>query len=191
MIFTPKPHAIHAMFTIFPAIFFASSIALHAAALDQDGGPDPWPWNGSRDACIARVAELEAQVAEQQAHIDRLELTAAKVGLPPLEDWSLHLGLWAMFLIGLAGEGVFFLRFVVQWYASEKRKQTVVPLLFWHLSLIGTFMVLAYAIYIINWVFILAYSLNVFLYVRNLSIARRTNTAARGPGDPETRSGAG
>jgi len=125
----------------------------------------------------ARIAELEARVAQQQAYIDRLELTAAKVGLPPLEEWHLHLGLWAMFLIGLAGEGVFFLRFVVQWYASEKRKQTVVPMLFWHLSLIGTFMVLAYAIYIINWVFILAYSLNVFLYVRNLTIARRTVTS--------------
>ena len=76
------------------------------------------------------------------------------------------------FLVGMIGEGVFFLRFVVQWIASERKKRTVVPVVFWHLSLLGTFMVLAYAIRQVDPVFMLAYSLNMFIYVRNLSIAR-------------------
>ena len=76
-------------------------------------------------------------------------------------------------LVGLAGQFTFFLRFVVQWIASERKKRTVVPLAFWYLSLAGTVLVLAYALYKKDPVFILAYSLNIFLYVRNLIIAKR------------------
>jgi lipid-A-disaccharide synthase-like uncharacterized protein len=76
----------------------------------------------------------------------------------------------------MLGEGVFFLRFVVQWWASERKKRTVVPMLFWHLSLVGTVIVLAYAVYVVNWVFMLAYSLNIVIYVRNLAIAKRKPT---------------
>ncbi len=80
---------------------------------------------------------------------------------------------WIWLITGLAGEFVFFLRFVVQWIATERAKRTVVPMAFWHLSLIGTGLVLAYALYLLSPVFILAYSLNIFIYVRNLYIARR------------------
>jgi lipid-A-disaccharide synthase-like uncharacterized protein len=110
------------------------------------------------------VAALRKQVAEQERKIVQLE---AKVGMP-----STAVG-WTWFLIGLVGEGVFFLRFVVQWWASERQKRTVVPMAFWHLSLAGTALVLAYAVFVINPVFILAYSLNIFLYLRNLYIAKR------------------
>ena len=77
-----------------------------------------------------------------------------------------------LFAVGMVGEFVFLMRFVVQWIASERKKRTVVPVIFWHLSLAGTFMVLAYAIYRMDPVFMLAYSLNMVIYVRNLSIAR-------------------
>ena len=80
---------------------------------------------------------------------------------------------WFWVITGLVGEFVFFMRFVVQWIASERRKRTVVPKVFWHLSLIGTALVLAYALYRIDPVFILAYGLNIFIYVRNLIIAKR------------------
>ena len=79
----------------------------------------------------------------------------------------------AMFLIGFVGQFVFFMRFVVQWLASERAKRTVVPIAFWHLSIFGTVMVLIYAFSRSDPVFILAYGLNIFLYVRNLVIARR------------------
>jgi lipid-A-disaccharide synthase-like uncharacterized protein len=76
------------------------------------------------------------------------------------------------FAVGMIGEFVFLMRFVVQWIASERKKRTVVPMVFWHLSLGGTFLVLAYAICQMDPVFMLAYSLNMIIYVRNLSIAR-------------------
>jgi len=77
------------------------------------------------------------------------------------------------FAVGMVGEFVFLMRFVVQWIASERKKRTLEPVVVWHLSLAGTFMVLAYAIHQMDPVFMLAYSLNMVIYVRNLSIARR------------------
>ena len=47
-------------------------------------------------------------------------------------DWSV----WKV--IGWIGNAVFFSRFFVQWYATEKKKQVVVPQAFWWLSLLGT-----------------------------------------------------
>jgi len=75
---------------------------------------------------------------------------------------------WVIF--GLLAQFVFFMRFVVQWYASEKEKKTVVPVSFWYLSLAGTVMILIYSIQRRDIVFILASSLNFFLYLRNLQI---------------------
>lgn len=39
--------------------------------------------------------------------------------------------------IGLAGQSLFFARFPVQWIASERRKQSVVPVGFWYFSLVA------------------------------------------------------
>jgi lipid-A-disaccharide synthase-like uncharacterized protein len=80
---------------------------------------------------------------------------------------------WVWLGVGFLGQFVFFMRFVVQWIATERARRTVVPMLFWHLSLAGTVLVLAYACYKIDPVFMLAYSLNIFIYVRNLVIAKR------------------
>lgn len=80
---------------------------------------------------------------------------------------------WLWLIVGFVGQFTFFLRFVVQWIASERKQRTVVPIAFWYLSLIGTVMVLSYAVYKRDPVFMAAYSLNIFIYVRNLIIARR------------------
>jgi len=85
---------------------------------------------------------------------------------------------WVWLGVGFLGQFVFFMRFVVQWIATERARRTVVPMLFWHLSLAGTVLVLAYACYKIDPVFMLAYSLNIFIYVRNVIIARRQPAAA-------------
>ena len=80
----------------------------------------------------------------------------------------MNLDSWVLF--GLLAQFVFFMRFVMQWYASEKEKKTVVPVTFWYLSLAGTVMILIYSIQRRDIVFILASSLNFFLYLRNLQI---------------------
>ena len=82
-------------------------------------------------------------------------------------DWSV----WKV--VGWLGNVVFFSRFLVQWYATEKLKRVVVPLTFWWLSLAGSLLLLIYSIHKRDSVFILAYAFNWIPYVRNLIIDRR------------------
>jgi lipid-A-disaccharide synthase-like uncharacterized protein len=77
-------------------------------------------------------------------------------------------------VIGWAGNAVFSTRFLVQWYATEKRQQVVVPPLFWWLSLAGSLLLLSYAVfYERDSVFIFAYAFTWIPYIRNLLIHRR------------------
>ena len=73
-------------------------------------------------------------------------------------------------ILGFTAQFVFFMRFVVQWYASEKNKKTVVPVAFWYLSIGGTLLILVYSIYRKDIVFIVASVLNSLMYLRNLQI---------------------
>jgi len=77
-------------------------------------------------------------------------------------------------VIGWAGNAVFFSRFFVQWYVTERRKQVVVPPAFWWLSIVGSGLLLAYALfYRRDSVFIFAYAFTWIPYVRNLVIHHR------------------
>src|SRR5580700_9873459 len=77
-------------------------------------------------------------------------------------------------IVGWLGNVVFFARFFVQWYATEKKKQVVVPTAFWWLSLVGSLLLLAYALFSRHdSVFIFAYAFTWIPYIRNLIIHRR------------------
>ena len=76
-------------------------------------------------------------------------------------------------IIGWLGNVVFFSRFFVQWYATEKRKQVVVPVLFWWLSLAGSLLLLSYSLRKEDSVFIFAYAFTWIPYIRNLIIHHR------------------
>ena len=82
-------------------------------------------------------------------------------------DWSL----WK--LVGWFGNVVFFSRFFVQWYVTERRKQVVVPAAFWWLSLTGSLLLLVYSLHQRDSVFIFAYLFTWIPYIRNLVIHRR------------------
>ncbi len=72
----------------------------------------------------------------------------------------------------------FFSRFFVQWYATEKKRQVVIPVAFWWLSLIGSSLLLAYALfYRRDSVFTLAYAFTWIPYIRNLIIHQRYQSA--------------
>ena len=75
--------------------------------------------------------------------------------------------------LGLVGQAFFSARFLVQWIASERRKQSVVPVQFWYFSVGGGLMLLAYAIYRHDPVFILGQGAGLFVYARNLYFIRR------------------
>ena len=71
-------------------------------------------------------------------------------------------------LVGLGGQVLFMMRFVIQWIVSEKAKRSTIPVSFWWLSIGGAAILLAYAIYRADPVFILGQSLGFFIYARNL-----------------------
>lgn len=88
-----------------------------------------------------------------------------------LRDLSLkypqfQLDFWLIF--GFIGQAMFTMRFIVQWIASEKKKESVIPVSFWYFSLAGGLIVLSYAIHRMDPVFILAYLPGNFIYFRNL-----------------------
>jgi lipid-A-disaccharide synthase-like uncharacterized protein len=80
-------------------------------------------------------------------------------------------------VLGWLGNAVFFSRFFVQWYATEKLKRVVVPTAFWWLSLIGSLLLLIYSLHKRDSVFIFAYVFTWIPYIRNLIIHRRHKDA--------------
>jgi lipid-A-disaccharide synthase-like uncharacterized protein len=80
--------------------------------------------------------------------------------------------------VGLVGNALFFSRFLIQWLASERAGRSTVPPVFWHLSLIGSAFLLAYALHSRDPVFVLAYLPNGFVYLRNLALLRREEEVA-------------
>ncbi len=73
-------------------------------------------------------------------------------------------------LIGFVGQFLFMMRFVVQWVHSERLKKSVVPVAFWFFSLGGGVILLIYAIYQKDPVFIMGQGLGLLIYLRNLSL---------------------
>ena len=87
---------------------------------------------------------------------------------------------WKIFwnVLGWTGQIVFFSRFIVQWYATEKKKQVVVPNAFWWLSIVGSLLLLLYAVfYDKHYVVIFSYAFSWIPYIRNLIIHRRHKEA--------------
>ncbi len=81
-------------------------------------------------------------------------------------------------VIGWLGNATFFSRFIVQWYATERKKQVVVPVAFWWLSLTGSLLLFSYALfYQHDSVFIFAYAFTWIPYIRNLVIHQRHSEA--------------
>lgn len=75
--------------------------------------------------------------------------------------------------IGLLGQVLFTGRMIVQWIASEKKKQSIVPPAFWWMSLIGATMLLVYFLWRRDAVGVLGQSFGWFIYVRNLWLIYR------------------
>ena len=86
--------------------------------------------------------------------------------------------------IGLIGQACFFTRFLVQWIASERAGRSLVPRAFWYLSLGGGSIVLAYAIWRRDPVFILGQSVGLFVYLRNIVLLKRQDRAGGAGGPP-------
>lgn len=75
-------------------------------------------------------------------------------------------------LVGFLGQGLFMMRFLIQWISSERQKKSVVPLAFWYFSIAGGLVLLAYALYRGDPVFIAGQALGIAIYLRNLVLIR-------------------
>jgi lipid-A-disaccharide synthase-like uncharacterized protein len=87
----------------------------------------------------------------------------------------------AWLAVGFLGQLLFTSRFLVQWIASERRRQSVVPTAFWWLSLGGAALLLAYALYRRDPVFILGQAFGFVVYTRNLVLIGRRHPAVLPP----------
>jgi lipid-A-disaccharide synthase-like uncharacterized protein len=76
-------------------------------------------------------------------------------------------------LVGLLGQAMFSSRFLIQWIASERKKQSVMPTAFWWFSLAGGLCLLSYATFRGDPIFILGQSAGMVVYFRNLVLLRR------------------
>ena len=88
-------------------------------------------------------------------------------------EWVLHELANPLVLFGFAGQFVFFMRFAVQWLASERRGRSHIPIAFWYLSLVGGLMTFTYAVLKPDLVFMVAQGLGIVIYVRNLMLIYR------------------
>ena len=80
-------------------------------------------------------------------------------------------------VLGFCAQAMFAARFWVQWIASEKAGKSIVPLLFWYLSIFGSLLLLVYSIYRKDPVFILGQATGIFIYTRNLYLIKREKEA--------------
>ena len=76
-------------------------------------------------------------------------------------------------LLGYVAQIMFTMRFLVQWIASERAGKMVMPIAFWFFSIGGGIMLLGYALYRKDPVFILGQAFGVFVYLRNLQFILR------------------
>ncbi|MEZ6038208.1 MAG: lipid-A-disaccharide synthase N-terminal domain-containing protein [Planctomycetota bacterium] len=100
--------------------------------------------------------------------------------LASLVDGTTESTPWYWWVIGYGSQAVFASRFWVQWLASERAKQSVLPISFWWLSIIGGLMSLSYAVYRMDPVFILGQVTGTVIYARNLALIRESRRRAAG-----------
>ena len=75
--------------------------------------------------------------------------------------------------LGLVAQFLFFLRFFVQWLASEKKGESTIPISFWYFSIAGSLLLLLYSIHRKDVVFILGQCVGSMIYLRNLTLIYR------------------
>ena len=75
-----------------------------------------------------------------------------------------HWGEFWWVVVGLSGQALFSMRFLVQWIMSERAKRSVMPIAFWYFSLAGGVVLLSYAIYRRDPVFMLGQGTGLIIY---------------------------
>ena len=82
-------------------------------------------------------------------------------------------------ILGIAGQALFASRFLIQWAKSEIEGRSIIPLAFWYCSLGGGVVLLCYAVYREEPVFIAGQGLGLLVYIRNLRLIFRERREKR------------
>jgi lipid-A-disaccharide synthase-like uncharacterized protein len=91
-----------------------------------------------------------------------------------LDYWTSLTGVEQFWLVvGFSAQVMFTGRFVVQWIASEKKGMSYIPVSFWWLSVVGGGLLLCYAIYRRDPVYIMGQLTGQIVYTRNLILISR------------------
>lgn len=86
------------------------------------------------------------------------------MGIPHMTSQTIWLTVGAVAQILFAG------RMLVQWWASERAGRSVVPRLFWTLSFVGGSLMLAYACWRQDPIFVIGQASGLIIYSRNLAL---------------------
>jgi lipid-A-disaccharide synthase-like uncharacterized protein len=78
-------------------------------------------------------------------------------------------------IVGFLGQAIFGMRFVVQWICSERAHRSVIPEIFWYMSLGGSLLLLVYACMRKDIVFIVGQSSGFIIYIRNIYLLKKTS----------------
>lgn len=81
--------------------------------------------------------------------------------------------------IGFVAQLMFSMRFIIQWIASERARQSIVPETFWYFSVLGGAMLFAYATYRLDPVFMLGQGMGLFIYARNIQLIWQQKASGR------------
>lgn len=97
--------------------------------------------------------------------------------------YSIEVVLWhPMIIVGTIGQLALNLRFVYQWYYSEKSRSSILPVGFWHISVWASVLVILYSLFHpvleVEPVLLVSQSLGIIVYIRNLWISRKEIEAA-------------
>ena len=91
---------------------------------------------------------------------------AQKLGQYFHDVFITHFDAWVV--LGFVAQGMFTARFLVQWIATERARASVIPISFWFFSVAGGFLLLVYALYRRDPVFIAGQAFGLIVYLRNL-----------------------
>ncbi len=81
-------------------------------------------------------------------------------------------------VIGFLGQVLFSARFIIQWIYSERHRKSLIPVAFWYFSISGGLVLLSYAVYREDPVFIAGQAGGLVIYLRNLWFIRREQRQA-------------
>lgn len=83
---------------------------------------------------------------------------------------------WFWIAVGVAGQGLFALRFLIQWAVTEMKRKSVIPAAFWYISVVASILLMSSHIQRFEWLYAIGIAVTMFVYLRNIYLIHRQHT---------------